>query len=119
MPGPGGKIMHAELRIGDSTLMVSDEMPDMKCVSAQTLGGTPVSIFMYVENVDKTFEQAVKAGAQVTMPVADMFWGDRYGHFTDPFGNKWGVATHKEDLTPEQIKQRSEEFFKQAAGAHK
>jgi PhnB protein len=118
MPGPGGKIMHAELRVGDSVFMLADEFPEMKCMSPVALNGSPVTIMMYVQDVDKAFDQAVKAGATVTMPVADMFWGDRYGNFSDPFGHRWALATHKEDLTPEQMMQRQKEFMeKQMAGA--
>jgi len=107
MPGPGGKIMHAEIRIGDSVLMLTDEFPEMGGKSPQALGGSPVYLFLYVENVDTVFKRAVDAGAQVKMPVADMFWGDRFGRLADPFGHEWGIATHKEDLTPEEIARRA------------
>lgn len=118
MPGPGGHgIMHAELKIGNSMLMLCDEFPDMGAVGPQSLGGSPVSIMLYVEDVDAVFKQAVDAGAKETMPVADMFWGDRYGKLTDPFGHQWAIATHKEDLTPDELRKRGEEFFKQAACA--
>ncbi|HEY9789103.1 MAG TPA: VOC family protein [Candidatus Obscuribacterales bacterium] len=118
--GPDGKsVMHCELRVGDSTFMLSDEFPEMSCKSPQTLGGTPMAMFMYVDNVDQVFENVTKAGAKVTMPLGDMFWGDRYGQVVDPYGHKWGIATHKEDLTPEQVKQRQEQFMKQTAGTHK
>jgi PhnB protein len=111
MPGPDGKIMHAELRIGDSSIMVGEEMPQMGNPSPATLGGSPVSLYIYVKNVDKAFEQAVNAGATVEMPVADMFWGDRYGAVKDPYGHKWGLATHKRDMSPKAMKQAAEEFF--------
>ena len=118
MPGPGGHgIMHAEIRIGNSMIMLCDEFPEMGARGPQSLGGSPVSIMLYVEDVDAAVKQAVDAGAEVTMPVADMFWGDRYGRLNDPFGHQWAVATHKEDLTPDELRQRSEEYFKQAAGA--
>lgn len=120
MPGPDGKgVMHGELKIGDSHLFVCDEFPDMGNKSPKSLGGTSSSIHVYVPDVDAVFERAVKAGATVTMPVSDMFWGDRYGKFHDPFGHDWAVACRVEDLTPEEIKERSEAFFKQAAGSRK
>ncbi len=116
MPGPDGKsIMHADLRIGDSRIFLSDEFPDMGCRSPQSLGGTASSLHLYVEDVDAAFKRAVEAGAQVRMPVADMFWGDRYGKLLDPFGHEWGMATHKEDLTPEEIRERANAFFAQMA----
>ena len=113
MPGPDGKIMHAELRIGDSSIMVGEEMPQMGNPSPQSLGGSPVSLYIYVKNVDKAFEQAVNAGATVEMPVADMFWGDRYGVVTDPYGHKWSFATHIKDLTPDQIQAGMNQAFAQ------
>jgi uncharacterized glyoxalase superfamily protein PhnB len=116
-PGPDGKgIMHAEIKIGDSIIMLGDESPQKGCVSPQTLGGTPSGLFLYVDDVDRTFNQAVTAGAKSDMPVSDMFWGDRCGNLTDPFGHKWMVATHKEDLTPEELRKRAEGFFAQMAG---
>jgi uncharacterized glyoxalase superfamily protein PhnB len=113
MPGPEGKVMHAEIKIGDSVIFISDEFPDMpnSCRSPQTLKGSTAALYLYVENVDAQFAQAVKAGAKVNMPLTDMFWGDRYGQVQDPFGHIWALATHTEDLTPEQIKKRQEEFF--------
>jgi PhnB protein len=109
MPGPDGKsLMHAELTIGDSRLMLVDEFPEMDCRGPQTIGGTPVTIHMYVEDVDAAFSKAVAAGAQVRMPLADMFWGDRYGVLADPFGHAWSLATHKEDLTPEASAERAQ-----------
>jgi uncharacterized glyoxalase superfamily protein PhnB len=120
MPGPGGKIMHAEMQIGDSVLMLADEMPEMGCVGPETLKGSAVTVMMYFDNVDKIWDQATKAGGTVTMPLADMFWGDRYGQFTDPFGHKWAIAQHIEDVSHEQMKVRGEEFMKkQMAGARK
>ncbi len=116
MPGPGGSVMHCEMQVGDSRFMLSDEFPEMgPRRSPQTLKATCFQLFMYVPDVDATFKQAVASGAKAVMPVADMFWGDRYGTLTDPFGHEWGIATHKEDLTPEQVKQRADAFFAKAA----
>jgi len=112
-PGPDGKIMHAELRIGDSRIMVNDAVMGGK--GPKALGGTPASLWLYVEDCDSLFNRAVKAGGQVRMPIADQFWGDRCGSFTDPHGYMWTIATHKEDLTHEEMMQRQEEFFKQFA----
>ena len=114
--GPDGKtIMHAEIKSGDSIIMLGGEQPDKGCGSPQTLGGTPVSLYLYVENVDQAFHHAVSAGVTVTMPVADMFWGDRMGQFTDPFGHKWALASHKEELTCEEIQKRGHAFFAEMA----
>jgi len=116
MPGPGGKgVMHAEIKIGDSLIMLSDEFPGTDCSSPQTLGGTTCQLFLYVPDVDSAYQRAVSAGATATMPVADMFWGDRYGKLPDPFGHQWGLATHKEDVSPSELKRRSEEFFARMA----
>lgn len=103
LPGPDGRLAHAMIRIGDAPLMLVDEYPEQGMLSPLSLNGSPVTIHLYVTNVDATVSQAVAAGAQVTMPVTDMFWGDRYGRVADPFGHQWSVATHKQDLTPEQI----------------
>ena len=105
LPGPKGLLMHASVRIGDSTLMLVDEMPEWGALSPKALKGSPVTIHLYVPDVDATVAQAVAAGARITMPVADMFWGDRYGQLEDPFGHRWSVATHQRDLTPEQMQQ--------------
>ena len=105
LPGPGGGLMHASVRIGDSTLMLVDEMPAWGTLGPKALKGSPVTVHLSVPDVDATVAQAVAAGAKLTMPVADMFWGDRYGQLEDPFGHKWSVATHVRDLTPEQIMQ--------------
>jgi len=107
MPGPNGTVMHAELRIGDSPIMLNDEFPEMGAKSPKTIGGSPVSIHLYVADVDGLFDRAVKAGAKATMPVADMFWGDRFGKLEDPFGHHWSLATHKEDVSPEECMQRA------------
>jgi PhnB protein len=109
MDGPHGKIAHAELKIGDSMIMISDEMPGTGCRSPQSLGGSTGGIFLYFDNVDNVFQQATSAGAKVDMPLADQFWGDRYGKLTDPFGHSWSLATHKEDVTPEEMKKRAKE----------
>jgi uncharacterized glyoxalase superfamily protein PhnB len=105
IPAPDGKLMHAMVRIGDSTLMLVDEFPQYGSVGPKALKGSPVTIHLYVEDVDATVKQAESAGAKVTMPVADMFWGDRYGRVEDPFGHQWSVATHTRDVTPEEMKQ--------------
>jgi PhnB protein len=110
LPGPDGKLMHACVRIGDSALMLTDEWPDMGALGPKSLKGSPVTIHLYVPDVDATVGQAVAAGAKVTMPVADMFWGDRYGTLEDPFGHHWSVATHTRDLTPEEIAKNMEKM---------
>ena len=114
MPSPTGQgIMHATIQIGDSIIMMGDEMPT--CKSAESLGGSPVSLYLYVPNADQAFKQALAAGATETMPVSDMFWGDRAGHFKDPFGYSWMVATHKQDLSNDEIRKGAEAFFAQMA----
>jgi uncharacterized glyoxalase superfamily protein PhnB len=100
---PDGSVMHALLRIGDSMLMLNDEFPQMNCKGPATIGGTAVTLSLYVADADKAWERAVQAGANVKMPIADMFWGDRYGLVTDPFGHDWAIATRKQDLTPDQV----------------
>ncbi len=118
---PDGKVMHAELSLGGARLMLADEFPGMGCGSAKTLGGSPVVLNLYVpEDVDSLFNQAVSAGATVVMPLADQFWGDRYGQITDPFGHRWALGQHVEDVAPEEMERRAKEAFsKMAAGAHK
>ena len=107
MTSPDGKsVVHAEIRIGDSMVMLSDEFPQTGPRSPQALGGTTASIFLYVPDVDAAFERAVDAGAKAVMPPADMFWGDRFGKLVDPFGHHWAMATHKEDLSDEEIRKR-------------
>ena len=114
MPGPDGQsIMHAELKIGDSIVFLADEFPDMGSRAPESLGGTTGTLHVYVKDVDAAFARAVAAGAQVRMPLADMFWGDRYAKVADPFGHEWGLGTHKEDLTPKEIAKRAEAFFSQ------
>ena len=112
MAMPDGKIGHAELKIGDSIIFLSDEMPGMGMAkSPQSLGGCTGVLNLYVPDVDKAFDQAIAAGAKTTMPVADMFWGDRYGTFMDPFGFAWGIATHVEDVSPAEMDKRAKEAF--------
>jgi len=106
MPGPGGSVMHAELKIGSSMLMLSDENPQRGALSPKTVGGTPVSIFIYTEDVDALFKRAVDAGATAVAPPTDMFWGDRFAQLTDPFGHSWAMATHKEDVSPQEMQKR-------------
>lgn len=103
LPGPDGKLMHGLLAIGGACIMLVDEFPGQGTTSPQSLGGSPVCLHLYVPDADATFARAISAGAQPVMPVADMFWGDRYGRLTDPYGHQWSVATHVRDLTPEQI----------------
>jgi PhnB protein len=115
MPGPDGKsIMHAEIKIGDSTIFLRDEFPDAGCGTSESTGRGSISIHLYVDDVDTTFKTALAAGAKELMPVVDMFWGDRFGSLVDPFGHEWSVATHKEDLTPEQMRERMQACFQQA-----
>lgn len=107
----GQKIMHAELKIGNSVMHLSDEFPDMRTKSPRTLGGTTGGIYLYVDDVDSVFNTALEAGAQEDMAPEDMFWGDRMGSLTDPFGHVWAIATHKEEVSPEDMRKRAEEFF--------
>ena len=107
MPGPDGKIMHAEITIGDSHVMLADESESGETRAPQALKGTASGIFLYLEDVDAVFKQAVKAGAKETMPVQNMFWGDRFGKLTDPFGHKWMLASHIEDISPAEMQERT------------
>jgi PhnB protein len=116
-PGPDGTIMHAEIRIGDSRIMLGDEMPEQGGRGPKSIGGTPVSFFVYRENVDAAWKRAVEAGGKTIMPLADQFWGDRAGCFEDPFGHHWWLAQHVQDLTPEELKKRAESFFSQTQSA--
>lgn len=111
LEGPGDSLGHAEIRIGDSPIMLADEFPDMNARSPESYGGSPVSILLYVNDVDRTVERAVAAGAKLVRPVQDQFYGDRTGTITDPFGHSWNIATHKEDVSPEEMKRRSEALF--------
>lgn len=115
MAGPGGKIMHAELQIGDSVLMLADEFPDMGVKSPKTLGGSAGSIMLYVNDVDASFKQATGAGATATQPPTDMFWGDRSCKLVDPFGHSWMLATHVEDVPPQEMDKRGREFAEKMA----
>jgi PhnB protein len=118
MLGPDGKIAHAELNIGNSIVMLGDEAPQFGATAPPTVGGTSTGLFIYSVNVDKAYAQAIAAGATSEMPPMDMFWGDRYAKLIDPFGHKWQIATHIEDVSPKEMKRRGdEEFAKQAAAA--
>ena len=108
---PDGKVGHAEIRIGDSRIMLADEFPEWDARSPQTIGGSAVHIMLYVEDVDAVVSRAVGAGAKLFKPVADQFYGDRSGSLTDPFGHKWTIATHKEDVSPEEMKRRATALF--------
>ena len=116
MPGPDGKIGHAELKIGDSPIMLADEFPEMGYKSPTTLGGSPVSLMIYVEDVDKTFAAAIAAGGKEQRPVKDQFYGDRMGTLEDPYGHIWHVATHTEDVSPEEMERRAGEHAAAATG---
>lgn len=113
MDAPGGTIGHAELEVGDSRIMLSDPFPQSSTRPPKELGGTSSSVFLYVEDVDALVKQAVDAGATVTMEVADQFWGDRFGTITDPFGHVWSIATHVEDVPPEEMAKRAEAAMSQ------
>jgi len=115
MPGPDGRIMHADLRIGDSTVFMTDEFPEMcpDTKSPQTAGCVTSSVFLYVPDADAVFKRAVDAGAKVITPVTDMFWGDRFGQVADPFGHRWSIATRQENLTPQEISERRAAWEKQ------
>jgi PhnB protein len=113
MAGPGGKIGHAELKIGDSIIFINDEfMP----VAQAATGAPPLSLFLYVEGVDNVFNRAIAAGAKVDMPLENQFWGDRFGKLTDPYGHQWGLATHVEDVAPDEMERRAAAWMKKAAG---
>jgi PhnB protein len=107
MPTPEGKVGHAELELGDSLIMLADEFPEMDARSPKTVGGTPVSMLVYVEDADAVFDRAIEAGAKELQPVEDKFYGDRSGQFEDPFGHQWSVATHVEDVAPEEMAKRA------------
>jgi PhnB protein len=119
MPGPDGKIAHAEIEIGDSIVMLADPFPQSNIRPPKEVGGTTCGAFLYVENIDDFFQRAVDAGATVTMEPEDMFWGDRFGSVTDPYGHAWQIATHVEDVTPEQMAERSQEWMAAMAGAER
>ena len=111
MPGPGGKVMHAEMKVGDSIIMVGEEALDRGAKSPQTLGGSGVTLMVYLPNVDQAFDKAIKAGCTAKMPPSDMFWGDRYGQLTDPYGHCWALATHIEDVAPQEMEKRMAAMF--------
>ncbi len=113
MPGPGGRILHAEIKIGDSVVMVGDIFPGMPGRSARRLGGSPMGLHLYVENVEEFFQRAVAAGGTPTMPLADQFWGDRYGRIVDPFGIEWGVAEHVKDVSEEDMRRAVQQYSQQ------
>lgn len=117
---PDGKtIMHAELKIGDSIFMLSEEFPEMGCHGPEKFGGSPTSLYLYVDNVDTSYSRAVNAGATPVVPVCDMFWGDRFGQIADPFGHKWSLATHVKDMTPEEMKKAQEAWQKEMCATSK
>jgi PhnB protein len=118
MPGPDGKVLHAELKIGDSAIFVNDAMSQVAPTAAPG-ASNPMYLHLYVPDVDVIFNRALSAGARADMPVQDMFWGDRYGKLTDPFGQQWGIATHKEDVAPEDMQRRQQEFFAKAAAGRR
>jgi len=113
MPGPGGKIMHAEIKVGDSIIMLNDLMPEMG------VGASKSSFYLYVNDCDASYKRAIDAGFKSIMPPSDQFWGDRYGGTEDPYGNKWGFSTHKEDVSPEEMPKRQAEWMKQMGAARK
>jgi PhnB protein len=115
-PGPNGEIMHAELQIGDSKFFINDSMSNTPLLSPGRGVSNPMYIHLYVPDADAIFNRAVTEGARVEIPLQDMFWGDRYGKLTDPFGQQWGIATHIEDVAPEEIKRRQDAIFAKAAG---
>ena len=115
MPAPGGMIGHAEIQVGGSVIMLADEFPQMCFRGPKSVGGTPVSLMLYVPNVDEVFKRAVDAGAKELRPVADQFYGDRMGTLEDPFGHVWSIGTHVEDVSPDEMRRRSEEMMKQKA----
>ena len=112
LTGPDGRVGHAEIRIGDSVVMLADESPEMGHVGPHTIGGSPIMLHVYVDDVDARFKQAIAAGGKEKRPVEDQFYGDRSGSFEDPYGHYWHLSTHKEDLSPDEINQRAEKLFK-------
>lgn len=117
MAGPDGSIGHAEIKIGNSIIMLADECPEMSNRSVQTLGGSPVGFCIYTEDVDTAFQKALDAGAQESRPLKNQFYGDRMGSVRDPFGYEWSLGTHVEDVAPEEMKKRMEAEYPQAAAA--
>jgi PhnB protein len=119
LPAPDGKIMHGEIQIGDSIIMMTEESKEMNALGPSSRGGSTGHILLYVDNVDTAFEKAVKAGCTVTRPLANQFWGDRYGQVSDPFGHLWSIATHVEDVAPEKMGERMAQAMKEMAAAGK
>jgi PhnB protein len=119
MPNPDGTIGHVELKIGDSIVFLSDEFPNMGNKSPQTLGAATGGLYLYIEDVDEAFQRAIDAGGKVKMPVTDMFWGDRNGQFTDPYGHTWTLSTHTKDMTEQEIEKGVKEFQAQMEQAQK
>lgn len=117
-PGPNGEILHSVLQLGDSKFFVNDPMTKTQVATPGQGASNPTYLHVYVPDADSLFKKAVSAGARVDLPIQDMFWGDRYGMVTDPFGQQWGIATHIEDVAPEEMKRRQEAFFAKAAGQH-
>ena len=115
LPGPNGRLMHAQIRIGGAAIMLVDELPEWNVLGPKALRGSPVTIHLYVNDADAFVARAVKAGATITMPVADMFWGDRYGQLQDPFGHHWSVATHVRDVTPKEMAEAMKQMSPQCA----
>ncbi len=111
LDGPGGSVAHAEIKIGDSIVMLADEHPDMGALGPNHYGGSPTHLMIYVENVDEVFNRAIEAGGEIVRPLQDQFYGDRSGTLKDPFGHQWTIATHIEDLTPEEVNQRFAEMM--------
>lgn len=116
---PSGRVMHAELMIGDSIIMLGDEFPEFGVLSPQSIGGSGMGLHIYIDNVDSAFDRAVKAGAEVEMPVADQFWGDRYGKLKDPFGHKWSIGTHIKDLSMDEMKEAMDDACAKMADMQK
>lgn len=119
MPSPDGEILHAQIKIGDSILMLCDEFPEWNTLGPQSLGGSSVGIHIYVKDADALFKRAVTAGATIKMPLEDTFWGDRYGKITDPFGHEWSIATRKRKLTPKEIQKAAQAYFPPPPGGRK
>ena len=113
MPGPDGKIMHAEIKIGDSIIMLGEENPEWGALSPLSTKGTPGSLHIYVDDADAVYSKALRAGAKTKMPLEDAFWGDRYGKVTDPFGHEWGIATHVRDVSREEMKKAADDWMQQ------
>jgi PhnB protein len=116
LPGPNNKVMHAAIRIGDSTIFITDTVTNKVPATSTETSFVPTYLHLYVDDVDETFKHAVEAGAKVDMPLQDMFWGDRYAKITDPFGHQWSIATHKEDVAPDEMERRAQAMFSKSAG---